>query len=89
MNTRTGGGRRGGRAPAVVMSVCFLLLAALNLLRGEWLGALFFAGGGLITLERRRVDRWPRAARYAVVLALAAAGVAMLVRIVLRLRAGV
>ena len=89
MQTQKGGGRPRERTFTLLAVGSFFLLAALNLLRGEWLGAAFFLSGGLVFLERRRVDRWPKPARYLVTLALAALAVAMFVRLVMRARGGV
>ena len=89
MTTRKDDGRSRARTFTALTAGCFFLLALLNLLRGEWLGAVFFASGGLIFLERRRVDRWPKAARYLIFLLLGALAVAMLVRVVQRWQGGV
>ena len=88
MQTQQGDGRTRAHAYAKLMAACFFLLGVVNLLNREWPGAAFFLAGGVIVLKGREIDRWPKAARYLVVLAVAALAVATLVRIVLKLKAG-
>jgi hypothetical protein len=88
MQTQQGDERPRSHAYAKLMAGCFFLLGAMNLLSRDWLGASLFLAGGVVVLKGREIDRWPKAARYLVVLAVGALAVAALVRIILKLRAG-
>ena len=89
MQTQQDDSRPRGNALTSLMVGCFLLLGAVNLLNRDWLSAALFLLGGIVILKGRELDRWPKAPRYLFVLAVAALAVAVLIRIVLRLRAGV
>jgi ABC-type nitrate/sulfonate/bicarbonate transport system permease component len=53
-----------------------------NLLLGEWLRAAFFLGVGFVFLKGREIDRWPKAARYLIIVVVVALSVAMFVRLI-------
>lgn len=90
MRTQQGdGGRPRANAYTKFMAVIFLLLGGINLLNREWVAAALFVLSGLVVLKGREVEGWPKAARYLVLLVLAALAVATFVRIILRLKAGV
>lgn len=88
METQKGDGRPRGNALTWLIVGCFFLLGAINLLERDWLAGALFLSGGLVVLKGRELERGPKAVRYLVVLAVAALAVAMLVRVVLRIRAG-
>jgi hypothetical protein len=70
------------------MAGCFFLLGAINLLNRARLEGALFISGGLVVLKGREIDRWPRAARYLVIIVVAGLAVAVFVRLVLKLAAG-
>ena len=89
MQTQQGDGQPRMRAYTTLMGVLFFLLAGANLLNRDWLIGALFLLGGFAFLKGREIDRWPKAARYLIVIAAVALAVAVLVRIVLRIKAGV
>ena len=89
MQTQDDGGRPRSRSYAALMAGCFFLLGAVNLLNRAWLEGALFISGGLVVLKGREIERWPKAARSLVVVAVAGLAVAVFVRLVLKLAAGV
>jgi hypothetical protein len=71
------------RALKLATLVGFPTLLVTNLLLGDWLGAAYIFAAGFVFVVGRRIDRWPRPARYLVVLLLAALSAAMFVRLIL------
>jgi hypothetical protein len=75
------------RTILLMTSILFILAGGLNLLIGEWLSAAFFLAGGFVFLKGREIDRWPKAARVLVIVALALLAVAMFIRLIQRFKA--
>ena len=74
------------RSLVILTAVIFALNGGIYLFSGEWVSAAFFLAVGFFFYKGKEVERWPKAARVVAVVALAALGVAMLVRLVQRLK---
>lgn len=74
------------RATLLLASVTFILTGGLNLLLGKWLSAAFFFAGGFFFYKGKEIDRWPKAVRALVIIALAALGVAMVVNFIVEIK---
>jgi len=85
--TQNDGGRPRARSYTTLMAGCFLLLGVINLLGRDWLEAALFLSAALVVFKGGEIERWPKAARYLVTLAVAALALAVLVRLILRLKA--
>ena len=92
METRPGRGTRpedeGPRRNTAMLlaAVLFILTGGVNLLLGEWLSGAFFLAGGFVFLKGKEIDRWPKAARVLLVIALAALAVAMFLRLIVKFK---
>jgi hypothetical protein len=82
LQTRPTGNQPRQRGILLLTAVIFFVTGGFNLLLGEWLRAAFFLAGGFVFLKSREIDRWPKAARYLVIVVFAALSVAMFVRLI-------
>jgi hypothetical protein len=58
----------------------------LYLLSGEWVSAAFFLAYGFVLFKGNEIERWPKAARILAILVPVALGVAMVVRLMQRVK---
>jgi hypothetical protein len=66
----------------LLAGVGFSVAFVFHLLRGRWVSAAFFLAVGFLFLKGDEIDRWPKAARYLLILVYAALAVGMLVNLI-------
>ena len=81
------GGGKTSRLMRVLAGAGFSLAFVVNLLRGRWVTAAFFLAVGFLFLKGDEIDRWPKTARYLLILVYAALGVGMLLNLVFDIKA--
>lgn len=66
----------------LLTAVAFIFLCGLNLYLGKWLYATFNLMVAFFFLKGNAIERWPRAARYLLIVAYAVVTVALFVSLV-------
>ena len=70
------------RMTLLITSGFFILAGGVELLLGEWLSAAFYLACGFVFFKGKELERWPKAARVIIIIALMALGVAMVVSLI-------
>lgn len=71
----------------LLAAATFFLLCGFNLYLGKWLYAAFHFMAGFLVLKGKAIERWPRAARYLLIIAYAAVAVAMFFQLIFDVKA--